>query len=127
MIVFVASRKYCVALLGFSSSLGSASTTSTSVRSTWSFSKRFAGLQDAPRPWIGSWLCGGSSITGRYFRDDRFFITATPARNYVHMNVTTCRACFAVAAAVSGGSSALQAIASHNPRGWGAVRVVLAL
>src|SRR6266566_9836673 len=67
MIVFVASRKYCVALLGFSSSLGSASTTSTSVRSTCSFSNRFAGLQEAPRPWIGSWLCGVSLMTGRNF------------------------------------------------------------
>src|ERR1051325_11961946 len=64
MIVFVSSRKYCVARRGFSLGSGSSSTRSTSVRSTWNFSNRFAGLQDAPRPRIGSRLCGFSAITG---------------------------------------------------------------
>src|SRR5438445_420737 len=44
MIDFVPSRKYWVACCGRSSSLGSISTTSLSVRSTWSLSKRLAGL-----------------------------------------------------------------------------------
>src|SRR5438309_5746519 len=44
------SRKYCVTGRDRSSWVRSTSTTSTSVRSTWSFSKRLAGLQDAPRP-----------------------------------------------------------------------------
>ena len=44
------------------------STTSASVKSTCSVSKRFAGLQDAPRPRIAARLWGDSSITGTNFR-----------------------------------------------------------
>src|SRR3981081_314820 len=67
IIVLVASRKNCVPLAGRSSSLRSTSTRSTSFTSTWSFSKRFAGLQEAPRPWIASVLWGVSLMTGLNF------------------------------------------------------------
>jgi hypothetical protein len=69
MIVRVPSRKYCVGRRrGASSESGSTSTTSGSVKSTCSFSNRFAGLHDAPRPRIAAWLCGSSTITGLNFR-----------------------------------------------------------
>src|ERR1700730_1974702 len=67
IIVLVASRKNWVLRAGRSSSLRSTSTRSTSLTSTWSFSKRFAGLQEAPRPWIASALCGDSLMTGLNF------------------------------------------------------------
>src|SRR6478735_2324508 len=64
MIVLVPSRKYCVGRRGvFVLSLPT-STTSASVKSTCSFSNRFAGLQDAPRPRIATRLWGDSSTTG---------------------------------------------------------------
>src|SRR4030095_12640841 len=52
---------------GVSSASEPISTTSGSVRSTCSFSNRFAGLQDAPRPRIAAWLCAVSTITGLNF------------------------------------------------------------
>src|SRR5437773_12458876 len=67
MIDFVRSRKYWVGRRGVSSVSQVPSTTSTSVKSTCNFSNRFAGLQDAPRPRIATWLCGVSVTTGRNF------------------------------------------------------------
>ena len=80
------SRKYCVAQRGCSSASGSSSTQSVSVMSTCSCSKRFAGLQDAPRPRTGSRLCGVSSMTGR-----NVFFAGT---RQVHMNILHCRVDF---------------------------------
>jgi len=68
MIVFVPSRKYCVRRRGLSSASQPGSTTSGSVRSMCSFSNRFAGLQDAPRPRIAARLCGASSTTDANLR-----------------------------------------------------------
>src|SRR5215468_9709744 len=68
MIVRVPSRKYCVGRRGFSSVSQPTSTTSGSVKSMWSFSNRFAGLQDAPRPRIAARLWGDSSTTETNFR-----------------------------------------------------------
>src|SRR5437660_9832096 len=79
LIDFVPSRKYCVACRGRSSSLGSISTTSLSVRSTWSLSKRLAGLQDAPLPWTGEEDCGASFTTGT-----NFFFALLPFGATVH-------------------------------------------
>ena len=67
MIVLVPSRKYCVGRLAVSSVSQPTSTTSGSVKSTCSFSNRFAGLQDAPRPRIVARLCGASTIRGLNF------------------------------------------------------------
>ena len=61
MIVLVPSRKYCVGRRGVSSVSQPTSTTSGSVKSTCSFSNRFAGLQDAPRPRRAALLCGAST------------------------------------------------------------------
>src|SRR5213082_232749 len=88
MIVFVASRKYCVARRGFFSSPGSGSITSTSVRSTCIFSNRFAGLQEAPRPTIAASLCGLSLMTAR-----NFFLPPVDM-GQVHMNIPRCREMF---------------------------------
>ena len=65
IIVLVPSRKYCVGRRGVSSVSQPTSTTSGSVKSTCSFSNRFAGLQDAPRPRIGG-------VALRRFDDHRF-------------------------------------------------------
>src|SRR5438034_9637130 len=81
IIVLVPSRKYCVGRRGLSSVSQPTSTTSASVRSTCSFSNRFAGLQDAPRPRIAAWLCGASRITGL-----NFFLAGI---RQVHMNIST--------------------------------------
>src|SRR6266478_8410815 len=86
MIVFVPSRKNCVGRRGRSSSSRSPSTTSTSLRSTCTFSKRLAGLHDAPLPRIASELCGVSLMTGRYFG------LLEPPMSQVHMNMCACRA-----------------------------------
>src|SRR4051812_47389580 len=67
LIVLVPSRKYCVGRRGVSSVSQPTSTTSGSVKSICSFSNRFAGLQDAPRPRRTAWLCGTSRITGLNF------------------------------------------------------------
>src|SRR5262249_62250499 len=67
MIDFVPSRRYWVGRRGVSSVVQLPSTTSASVKSTCSFSNRFAGLQDAPRPRIAAWLCGVSTITDLNF------------------------------------------------------------
>src|SRR5438034_7686675 len=67
IIDFVPWRKYCVGRRGVSSVSDSASMTSTSVKSTWSFSNRLAGLHDAPRPRIAAQLGGVSTITGLNF------------------------------------------------------------
>src|SRR5436190_2763416 len=80
MIDLVPSRKYCVARRGCSSLTGSTSTQSTSVRSTCSFSNRFAGLQDAPRPRMGTELWGGSLTTGR-----NFFFAAIALSSHEHI------------------------------------------
>src|SRR4030095_4291708 len=83
MIVFVPSRKNCVAHRGRSPSLSSTSTTSKSLTSTCSFSNRLAGLQEAPLPWIDSRLWGTSSITGTNLR---------LAMIHIHLNISTCPA-----------------------------------
>src|SRR6266571_5639886 len=67
IIDFVPSRKYCVGGRGCLSVGGSTSTQSMSVRSTCSFSNRLAGLQEAPRPRMGTELGGVSSTTDRNF------------------------------------------------------------
>src|SRR6266436_4397409 len=67
IIVLVPSRKYCVGRRGVSSVSDSVSMTSTSVKSTWSFSNRLAGLHDAPRPRIAERLGGVSTIKGLNF------------------------------------------------------------
>src|SRR5205814_7941467 len=93
MIDLVPSRKYCVARRGCSSLTGSTSTQSTSVRSTCSFSNRFAGLQDAPRPRMGTELWGGSLTTGR-----NFFFAAIELSSHEHTtmsskSVSSCYTC----------------------------------
>src|SRR5581483_2171695 len=84
MIDLVSSRKYCVSRRGRSSVSTSGSTTSGSLRSTCSFSKRLAGLQEAPRPWIAARLWAVSLTTGRNF---------APIEQ-VHMNILGCRVAF---------------------------------
>src|SRR3954468_18216148 len=90
MIVFVRSRKNCVSRLGFSSSslVGSIWTTSSSPRSTWSFSNRFAGFQEALRPWIAGRGGGASSTMGTNLLFFRF------GTAQVHMNILACRGNF---------------------------------
>src|SRR6516225_5770228 len=68
MIVLVPSRKYCVGRRGVFVLSRPTSTTSASAKSTCSVSKRFAGLQDAPRPRIATRLWGDSSTTETNFR-----------------------------------------------------------
>src|SRR6516162_3132661 len=68
MIVLVPSRKSCVGRRGLSSASQPTSTTSGSVKSMCSVSKRCAGLQDAPRPRIATRLWGDSSTTETNFR-----------------------------------------------------------
>src|SRR3954471_14258088 len=86
MIVLVASRKYCVGRGGVSSVSQPISATSGSVKSTCSFSKRLAGLHDAPRPLMAVWLCGASTMTGL-----NFLFAGT---YQVHMNIYRGRANF---------------------------------
>src|SRR5439155_14650221 len=84
MIDLVPSRKYCVGRRGRSSPAGSTSTRSASVRSTCSFSNRFAGLQDAPRPRTGTELCGVSSTTGV-----NSFFSATMLSSHEHIAMSS--------------------------------------
>src|SRR5215510_10275074 len=77
------SRKYCVGRRGVFSVSQPASATSASVKSTCSFSNRFAGLHDAPRPRIADWLCGLSAMTGRN--------VLLAGMRQVHMNILRCR------------------------------------
>src|SRR5438034_10675064 len=81
MIVLVPSRKYCVLGRGRSSSVNSTSTKSASVRSTWSFSNRLAGLHEAPRPWMADAGGGVSSTIGTSF------VLAAFRTVYVHVNI----------------------------------------
>src|SRR6266478_8424921 len=82
MIDLVPSRKYCVGRRGCSSMAGSTSTQSMSVRSTCSFSNRFAGLQDAPRPRTGTELWGVASTT-----DLNFFFAGIILSSHEHIDV----------------------------------------
>ena len=84
MIDLVPSRKYCVARRGRCSASGSSSTTSLSVTSTCSLSKRFAGLQDAPRPRTGAKLCGVSSTMGT-----NFFLAGTVTSSCEHIPMSS--------------------------------------
>src|SRR6476646_1313504 len=79
IIDLVSSRKYCVGRRGCSLLPGSTSTQSASVRSTCSFSNRFAGLQDAPRPWTGTEFGGVCSTTAR-----NFFFASIVASSHEH-------------------------------------------
>jgi hypothetical protein len=90
IMVLVPSRKYCVGRRGASSVSKLTSTTSGSVKSRCNLSNRFAGLQDAPRPRIASWLWGVSRITGLNF--------LFPDTRDVHMNISRCRAILSVTA-----------------------------
>ena len=84
MIDLVPSRKYCVGRRGRFSMAGSTSTQSMPVRSTCSFSNRFAGLQDAPRPRTGTELWGVSSTT-----DLNFFFSATMLSSHEHIPMSS--------------------------------------
>src|SRR5204862_6017011 len=90
MIVFVRSRKNCVLRRGLASSslVGSIWTTSASPRSTCSFSNRFAGFQEALRPWIAGEGGGASSTIGTNFF---FALFCEPGTVQVHMNIYGCR------------------------------------
>src|SRR5438067_3043891 len=90
MIVFVWSRKNCVSRRGLSSSslVGSIWTTSASPKSTCSFSNRFAGSQEALRPWIAGEGGGASSTIGTNFF---FALFCEPGTAQVHMNIYGCR------------------------------------
>src|SRR6266576_426171 len=89
MIVFVRSRKNWVSRRGFASSslVGSIWTTSSSPRSTWSFSNRFAGFHEALRPWMAGEGGGVSSTIGTNF----FFFFRGAGTAQVHMNISGCR------------------------------------